>query len=248
MPSPTYRFRVQRNTDECSQDWRVWVDGADIYLAPRGVAHQYKASFHGSGQCQVGLSSDIRKSLVADPRWEGKSRLLDCWEAASSFTGDERVALLELLFPGTYLDKVESKSDQSVQLLPCPDNHLVSICLVKSSLPTGTVLTSSDTSFRELTRLPSTNACTLSLLYRALPETDDYLNYLRNRYWSHYLSEPTADGRTFGSRVAAPMSPSIRALLWDGRTKPKQWHEASARKLHESGPPSASPLEQRIET
>lgn len=241
MPPPTYRFRVQRATGECSQDWRVWVEGADVYLAPRCVGHQYKASFHHSGQCHVGLSSDIRKSLIADPRWEGKSRLFDCWQAVSSFTGDERVALLELLFPGSYLDTVESKPGKSVQLLPCPDNHLVSICLVKSSLPTTAVLTSSDTSFRELTRLTCANGCALSLLYRTVPESDEYLNYLRNRYWSHYLAEPTAAGRTFGSRVAAPMSPAIRALLWDGRTKPKQWHEISARKLHAIGPPSAPP-------
>lgn len=237
MPSPTYRFRVQRTASECSQDWRVWVEGAEVYLAPRCVGHQYKASFHSSGQCQVGLSSDIRTSLIADPGWEGKSRLFDCWQTASSFAIDERVILLELLFPGSYLDTVESKPGKSVELLPCPDDHLVSICLVKSSLPTGTVLTSSDTSFRELARLTCRNAYTLSVLYRTLPETDEYRTYLRDRYWSHYLAEPTAAGRTFGSRVAAPMPPTIRALLWDGRTEPKQWHEVSARKLHAVIPP-----------
>ncbi len=241
MPSSTFRFRVQRTSGECSQDWRVWVEDAEVYLAPRCVAHQYKASFHSSGQCQVGLSSDIRKSLIADPLWEGKSRLFDCWQAATSFAGDERVSLLELLFPGSHLDTVESKPGKSVQLLPCPGDHLVSICLVKSSLPTGAVLTSSDTSFEELSRLSCGNTCTLSVLYRTLPETDEYRNYLRNRYWSHYLAESTTAGRTFGSRIAAPMPPAIRALLWDGRTEPKQWHEVSARKLHADGPPPTPP-------
>jgi hypothetical protein len=76
-------------------------------------------------------------------------------------------------------------------------------------------------------------------LYRTLPEEDEYRNYLRGQYWSHYLAEPTAEGRTFGSRGAVPVSPAIRALLWDARTEPKQWHEVSARKLHALGPPLA---------
>ena len=242
MPSPTYRFRVQRTADECSQDWRVWIEDAEVYLAPRSVGHQYKASFHSSGQCQIGLSSEIRKSLVIDPQWEGKSRLFSRWQAASSFSGDERVVLLELLFPGSYLDMVESKPGKAVDLLPCPDEHLVSVCLVKSSLPAGVVLKSPDTSFRELARLLCGNGCTISVLYRTLLETDEYRNYLRDRYWSHYSAEPTATGRTFGARGAAPVTPAIRALLWDGRTEPKQWHEVSARRLHALGPPSAAPL------
>lgn len=241
MPSPTYRFRVQRTTGECTQDWRVWIEGAEAYLAPRCVAHQYKASFHSSGQCQVGLSSDLRKSLISDPRWERKSRLFDCWQVASSFAEDQSVSLLELLFPSSYLDTVESRPGKSVELLSCPSDNLVSICLVKSSLSTNAVLTSPDTSFQELARLSCGDACTLSVLYRTLPETDEYRNYLRHRYWSHYLAESTTDGRTFGSRVAAPMPPAIRALLWDGRTEPKQWHEVSARKLHAAGPPPRPP-------
>lgn len=241
LPSPTYRFRVQRPTGECSQDWRVWVQGAEVYLAPRCVGHQYKASFHASGQCQVGLSSDVRESLIADPHWEGKSRLFDTWQTSSIFTGDERAVLLELLIPGSYLDAVDLKPGKKVELLPCPDAHLVSICLVKSSVSSIALLTSPDISFRELARLPCTNACTLSVLYRVLPETDKYHNYLRHRYWSHQLAEPTPAGRAFGSRVAAPIPPTVRALLWDGRAEPKQWHEVSARKLHASGPPSAEP-------
>lgn len=208
-----------------------------MYLAPRSVGHQYKASFHSSGQCQVALSSEIRKSLIKDSSWEGKSRLLSVWQAPSSFSGDERANLVELLFPGSYLDVVESKPGKSVDLLDCPDGHLVSVCLLKSSLQAGVVLKSADPTFRELSRLPCADGCSLSVLYRALPEDDEYRRYLRERYWSHYLAEPTAEGRTYGNRGDAPVSPNVRALLWDGRTEPKQWHEVSARKLHAVGPP-----------
>ena len=240
MPSPTYRFRIQRSVNDCSQDWRVWIEDSEVYLAPRSVGHQYKASFHSSGQCQVALSSDIRTSLTGEPSWEGKSRLLSVWQTPSSFSGNERTELVELLFPGSCLDVVESKPGKSVDLLQCPDEHLVSVCFVKSSLKASAVLTSADTSFRELARLPCKNGCSLSVLYRVLPEHDEYRNYLRGRYWSHYLAEPTREGRTFGSRGDAPTSPSIRALLWDGRTTPKRWHEVSARKLHALGPPQVT--------
>lgn len=241
MPTPTYRFRVQRANDERSQDWRVWIENAQIYLSPRSVGHQYKASFHSSGQCQVGLSSEIRRSLTADQKWAGKSRLFSSWQAPVSFSRDERVVLLELLFPGSYLDSVEAKAGKPVDLLPCPHGHLVSICLAKASLAEGVILSSPDNSFRELARLPCGNSCTLSVLYRTLPETDEYRDYLRNRYWSHYLARPTEAGRTFGSRPPAPISSAVRALLWDGRTEPRQWHEVSARKLYALGPQSTFP-------
>ena len=94
------------------------------------------------------------------------------------------MVLVELLFPGAYLDAVEDlKSDKLVDVLPCPDEHLVSICLVKSSLPAGDVLSSTDSSFRELTRLICGNGCTLSVLYRTLPETAEYRTVFRAMVW-----------------------------------------------------------------
>jgi len=95
------------------------VQDVDDYLAPRGVGHHYKASFHSSGQCNVSLSSDIRKSLVDDPLWEGKSRILSCWQVAPSPSADELRVLVELLFPGSYLDAAKPKQlGKSVDLLP----------------------------------------------------------------------------------------------------------------------------------
>lgn len=235
--TPTYRFRVHRAATDCSQDWRVWIEGSEVYLAPRSVGHQYKASFHSSGQCQVGLSSSLRESLIGDPLWEGKSRLFSVWNVPTTFSRNERVILVELFFPGSYLDNVTSKPGKSVELLECPDNHVVSICLLKSSLQSGVSFKSSNSSFRELSRLPCTDGCSLSVLYRVLPENDEYRNYLRYRYWSHYLAEPSSDGLTFGTWGDIPTSADVRALIWDGRTEPKQWHEVSVRKLHALGPP-----------
>ena len=237
LPSPTYRFRIQRSVNECSQDWRIWVEKSEVYLSPRGIGNQYKASFHSSGQCQVGLSSDIRKSLIGDSRWDGKSRLFGVWQAPTQFSGGDNTVLVELVFPGSYLDVFTSKPGKSVEILECPENHLVSINIVKSSLQAGVVLQSDDASFRELARLPCTNGSTISVLYRTLQENDEYRNYLRARYWSQQLAEPTPSARTYGSRDAVPVSPGIRALLWEGRTEPKQWHEASVYKLHSHGPP-----------
>jgi hypothetical protein len=241
MPPPTYRFRVQLSSGECSQDWRVWVEDSEIYLAPRSIGHHYKASFHSTGQCQVGLSSEVRKSLIGDPSWDGKSRLFSVWQAPGQYTGNEQAMLIELMFPGSYLDEVPTKPGKSVDVIDCPDVHVVSVGLLKSSLRNGAVLKSNDFSFRELIRLPCSNGCSLSVVSRVLPETETYRDYLRERYWSHYLAEPSADGRTYGSRGGAPETAALRALLWDARTEPKQWHEVSAQKIHRLGSPQNSP-------
>lgn len=236
MPRIAYRFRVERPDGERSQAWRLWVDGAEAYLAPRSTSHQYKASFHSSGQCQVGLSSEIRHTLIGDRTWDGKSRLFSTWSAPTPTDSAPSVELLDLMFPNSYLDLWNSENDASVDVINCPPGKIVSLVAVKFRRLPGQPLTSPDPTFKQLASLSCKDGSAILLLHRLVNETPEYHAYIRTRFWCHQLASPTPTGRTYRGGNVDPASPSIRALLWDGRER-KSWHEVSARKLFAAGPP-----------
>ena len=102
-----FRFAVRNRIGQHSQQWRIWTRHNDCYIGNRGTSQSYKASFHESGQCQVGLSSEIRSTLIEHPGWKGKSRFYDQWKADVDLSIGSSIKLLELVIPHSQLDEFE---------------------------------------------------------------------------------------------------------------------------------------------
>lgn len=227
----TFRFRLSSSTGECSQDWRIWAERDELYIGARHTSHEYKASFHSSGQCHVGLNKEIRKKLEANTSWEGKSRLFSKWTIDPSGCAMGRQHLLELVFANSYLDVLETKHEANVHVLESRPGTITTVAVVRDRLAKGTVLVSDAPTFAELHRiyLPSGNA--ICVLKREFPETPEYHQYVRTRFLSHWKAEITLSGRTYGERPTEIPDTSARALLWDGTNPEKYWHEVSPRKI-----------------
>ncbi|MBA2660247.1 MAG: hypothetical protein H0U72_12170 [Nitrosospira sp.] len=237
MSDNAFRFLVANDAGEASQEWRVWTEGNELYVGPRSAAHEYKASFHSSGQCQVGISSEIRKSLVSEPAWTGKSRLFSTWTLDKVDIDSPRQDLLELLIPDSYLDVVKPEITPAGRILRGDPGQITSVALIRTHLSADAALTSTEPGFCELYRFQLDNAYTILVLQRCLTESLEYHKYVRSRFWSHYLAKPTPEGRTYRGKNVDQSSSSLRAMLWDGTQTRKYRHEVSARKLLALGPP-----------
>jgi len=233
----TFRFLVANDIGDTSQEWRIWADGNELYIGARSTAHEYKASFHSSGQCQVGISSGLRKTLISDPNWAGKSRLFCTWTIDETATEPAYYELLEILIPDSYLDEVDFGITPAGSVLRSIPEHITSVGIIKARLPSGATLTSNAPGFEELCRIQLNNGFCAVIVKRLLPESKEYHRFVRHQFWSHFLAERTADGRTYGTKERIDQaSANVRAMLWDGTQSKKYWHEVSARKLFALGP------------
>lgn len=62
----TFRFHIQDSDGRRSNEWVIKVAGsnkADVYVAPRSMLGQIKASLHESGECRIGPTAGLRKLL-----------------------------------------------------------------------------------------------------------------------------------------------------------------------------------------
>jgi len=63
--------------------WRCWTPGAsknDVYLGPRSIAGEFKASLHETGSWHLAFSSEFKTRMQAEGRWIGRSRLTRQWQ------------------------------------------------------------------------------------------------------------------------------------------------------------------------
>ena len=236
MPNgQTFRFRLTNSMGESSQDWRIWAERDEVYVGARRTSHEYKASFHSSGQCHVGISQALRKTLASDPAWDGKSRLFSEWKIDPMECATGRQHLLELVFPNSYLDTLAAKHEANVHVLESRPGTITTVAVFRDRLADDAILTSADPTCAELhrMRLPSGNA--ICVLKRELPETPEYHEFVRARFLSHWDAESSPAGRTYGKRPTGKPESNVRALLWDGTASEKYWHEVSPRKVIATG-------------
>jgi hypothetical protein len=231
MKDQAFRFRVATADGECSQDWLVWNKKNDVYAGARNTSHEYKASFHSSGECHVALSQDIRKSLISDPDWSGRSRVFGAWsrDPAECHKGPQH--LLQIVFSSAYLDVLAQKHEGNVRVIESRPGTISSVGIYRARLPSDAVVQSDDPTLTELTRMLLPNGDSVLLISHELPETEEYLTFLRTRLLSHLEAQRSPAGRTYGKKPTEMPGAGVRALLWDGARHEKYWHEASARKM-----------------
>jgi hypothetical protein len=226
-----FRFAVRNKMGQHSQQWRIWTRNNDCYIGSRGITHSYKASFHESGQCQVGLSSEIRSALVAQPGWENESRLYDQWKVDIDLSSGSSIKLLELIIPNSQLDKFEEKTNNKVKWITCAKSKAVSIGIFKANISAEQRVATVDETNAELCRLPLSNGYSILVLARIIDEKKEY-----NKFINAMLNGifPIKTGRkTFVSGTIDTRCPGIRAMIWHKNQEGRYWIETSLRKTFE---------------
>ncbi len=223
----TFRFRLLAPNGNTSQVWRLWAKNCDVYLGARSIAHEYKASFHASGQCHVGLSMRLRQELVANPAWEGQSRLYDTWTRKVEDCVDNAQHLLEVVFAHSFLDCFPVRLTQDTMTLDCPTNTIVAVTIYRLRKVKTTSLAFED-AVKCLHQFQLPDGSNLLVTRQDFKETKEYLDG-KSRRLRATLDGTRPPGRTYGERFPGPYDSGVRALLWDGNDVRKQWHELPAR-------------------
>jgi len=106
----TVRFAVMGEEGRASSSWRLFASPhkGDVYIAPRSVVADLKASLHESGECRIGPNQQLRDGLFPFDR--------AAWTVWNVDPGLAGRVLLTLSFHREHLRKRELKSD--VHLIP----------------------------------------------------------------------------------------------------------------------------------
>ena len=233
MSDHSVRFMAAADSGVHSQSWKAWVRGNDCYLGTRRISHEYKVSFHESGQCHIGLSKEVRKTLIDDPSWQGKSRLFSKWAVETELLEGEHVKLFEMLFPHSHLDAWKTPITGNELLLSCEPGQIASVAFYRASIPLGATVESEDQSVAEVARLPLENGHSIVVLYRWFEESEEHLHFFEQTALSFRLpGEPgTGKGRTYATGKIDRKNPNSRAMLSFQNDGGRYWVELSNRRL-----------------
>lgn len=169
-----FRFGVKNINDECSSVWRAWTYRNDGYLITGHLGGEYKVSFHGTGKCSVGLTSELRRTLISDPAWNGQSRDYWEWEIEKEIKKNQRIELLDLWFPSHYLDlPVETyhHPKKKVIWIEAPaKGRMVSVGVFKANIEDPLSITFNDADSALLGFRSFENGYKFILLYRYVNE------------------------------------------------------------------------------
>ncbi|MEK7994362.1 MAG: hypothetical protein AAB403_11215 [Planctomycetota bacterium] len=64
------RFQVTAPDGRCSDVWRVWNTGTDVYLAPRAKGGEFKISLHRSGKWRLAFTREHAKLMRELGTWD----------------------------------------------------------------------------------------------------------------------------------------------------------------------------------
>jgi len=210
------RFGVKNTYGEFSSIWRVWTNKNDGFLTTGHLANQYKASFHESGLCYVGLSSELRKSLISDPAWKGQSRFFQKWERETEIKQNQFIQLLDLWFPCYYLDlAVENDHHESevIWIAAPASGRLVSVGVFVWNIENPHSITLHDTDGGLLCCRSFINGYKFILLYRYVDEPQGLVEMISN--YVSYALQPHDNEKSYGTIESVNMEdPRIRTLIW----------------------------------
>jgi hypothetical protein len=207
-----FKFAVFDQQDRCSSTWKVVVHKNEAYLSANTLGGKYKTTFHSEvsahtgGDCNTGLTETLRRSLVGQPDWEGKSRHFEVWKRPK---GNRVQRLVELWMPTRFLGKIRSGSSKADRIPAGPEGYLVSIGIFR--LPVG--YNPSARSSNTICSLQFEDGAHLAVLKRELKEPSDLDDLISDRV--RYALAPSDDERRYGSIDQINLSdPSSRALVW----------------------------------
>lgn len=231
MPAPVFRFRIVSDSGEESSNWRIWTQRENVYVGVRLMTDTYKASFHETGECHVGITTEVRKTLVGNPSWTGKTRHFSGWtlDPLDADTGLQN--LVDILFPDSYLGPPGPAEKSKATILRSQPSTITAVSVIRARLPENAYLHCTDTSVSELFGAPLPSGRMLLVVRSNLLETPEYRTEIRSQMLSRWSASSTPSGRTYGTKPAGSPDENVRALLWNGTNQRKRWSEVSAQKL-----------------
>ena len=234
MPdSKVYRFGVRDSSGNHSMPWRIWTQGNDCYLGARHISNSYKASFHESGQCQVGISGNLRKNLEGDPGWENQSRLYDIWYIDRNLTPGSSTELIEVIIPCSHLDKFKLKKTTDINWIDCSDNSLISVGVFLANIRSDRIIHSTQEQLEALTKLPLQCGLSMLVLKRLLSENCINLGALCQML--KISIESPSKKRTYKNGNLDHADKSIRGMIWQKQENRRSWYELSYVKSMQDG-------------
>ncbi len=90
-----FRFQVSEKDIPYSDSWTLWRNGADIYLAPKGVSATSKISLHASGDCRWALTSQLASH--SPPMPAGRREIVK-WRREAALKNVEHSQALSIRF------------------------------------------------------------------------------------------------------------------------------------------------------
>jgi hypothetical protein len=211
-----FRFGVKNSNGECSSIWRVWTNKNDGFLTTGRLGGQYKASFHESGHCYVGLTSELSKTLSGPP-WNSQSRSFQKWVRKKEIEKNQRIQLIDLWFPTSLLDlAVEEDLHHNKELnwIGAPAKAtIVSIGIFIANIENPLSIRLNDTSAGLLWSRSFENNYKFFLLYRYIDEPPGLLDS-----FSSYIAcalHPDEKEITYGKiKFNDIKDPKKRLLIW----------------------------------
>jgi hypothetical protein len=106
----TLRFQVTAADGRCSDVWRAWSDGNNVYLAPRFKGGEFKISLHESGKWRLGLTEQYAQLMGRLGTWGGDRKVEALDRPPEHATGFTRAVWMyfpdcELRMPTTAQEK-----------------------------------------------------------------------------------------------------------------------------------------------
>jgi len=78
----TLRFQVTAADGRCSDVWRAWSDGNNVYLAPRMKGGEFKISLHESGKWRFAFTKEYAELMGRLGTWGANERHRLFWSTA----------------------------------------------------------------------------------------------------------------------------------------------------------------------
>jgi hypothetical protein len=229
-----FRFGVKNTNGECSSIWRVWTYKNDGFLTTGRLANQYKVGFHESGLCYVGLTSELRKTLIYDPAWNGQSRFFLKWEREKEIKKNQHIELLDLWFPSSHLDlpvETDHHNEKEVIWIGAPaKGKIVSVGVFVANIANPHSITLHDTDGGLLCSRSFINDYKFVLLYRYIDEPPGLVDLMSSRL--PYALHPDKKEKTYGKIKSIDMVNSKnRLLIWKVIEGSRVCIEVSPRKV-----------------
>jgi hypothetical protein len=227
------RFGVKKTSGECSSVWRAWTNKNDGFLTTGRLANQYKASFHESGLCYVGLTKELRGTLLSDPAWKGQSRFFHKWVRETEIKQNQFIHLLDLWFPSSHLDlavKPDHHAKEVIWIGSPASGRMVSVGVFVANIADPLSITLHDTDGGLLCCHPFMNGHKFILLYRYIDEPPGLVELISN--YVSYALHPNDNEKTYGTIESInTVHPGIRALIWHVVNGSRVWIETSLVKV-----------------
>jgi hypothetical protein len=113
------RFQVTGADGRCSDIWRMWTRGSDVYLAPRAKGGEFKISLHQSGKRRIAFTREYAERMEKLGTWGSNHRVDSLDRPAEHAPGFTRAVWI--YFPDSELRKPANAVAETKTIIQIPE-------------------------------------------------------------------------------------------------------------------------------